>query len=60
MQNTDGSWRGTPMLRITARDRERPWDDHIPTRLYADPGRLHTTSAAIGALARARAGLESG
>lgn len=59
-QEADGSWRGAPMLRITSRDCERPWDDETPNRLYADPGRLHTTAAAIGAMSRARTALASG
>lgn len=59
-QEPDGSWQGSPVLRITSRTCDQPWDDESSTRLYADSRRLHTTAAAICGLARARAVLASG
>jgi Prenyltransferase and squalene oxidase repeat len=54
-QRADGSWSSPPMLRVTSRGCERPWDaTNPPGALYADDRRVHTTAAVIAALAKAR------
>jgi hypothetical protein len=60
----DGSWPSVPILRITRRTCDAPWDSEDAGELYADNDRLFTSAtvaAALGRqLARAAAGSRSG
>lgn len=56
-QTDDGSWKGAPALRLTARDCERPWQATVSGPLFADPQRLHCTATALAALSKAQRAL---
>lgn len=51
-QQSDGSWKTVPILRITRRDCYDPWATTNPGPLFADPHRLFTTSTVLHALSR--------
>lgn len=52
-QQSDGSWKTAPILRITRRDCFKPWKSSDPGPLYSDPHKLFTTSTVLHALSRA-------
>lgn len=51
-QQSDGSWKTAPILRITRRDCFEPWTSNEPGPLFPDPHRLFTTSTVLHALSR--------
>jgi hypothetical protein len=54
-QQSDGSWKSSPILRVTARDCFEPWKSADAGSLYADPNRIFTSSVVVGALCQAYA-----
>jgi squalene cyclase len=51
-QAPDGSWRSSPMLRVTRRDCLEPWKPGDPDRLFRDQNNLFTTATVIEALSK--------
>lgn len=54
-QQSDGSWKSEPILRVTRRDCYEPWRLADAGTLYSDPNRLFTSSTVLGAMSRAYA-----
>ncbi len=52
-QESDGSWRSGPMLRVTKRDCLEPWKRGDPDPLFRDQNCLFTTATAIDAVSKA-------
>jgi len=51
-QQSDGSWKSEPSLRVTRRDCYEPWRCANPGALFADPKRLFTSATVIAALSK--------
>ena len=51
-QAPDGSWRSSPMLRVTRRDCMEPWKPGDDDRLFHDQNHLFTTATVIDALSK--------
>ena len=51
LQESDGGWPSSPMLRVTRRSSFAPWQERDPGPLHADQERLFTTATALRSLA---------
>jgi hypothetical protein len=51
-QQSDGSWKSEPILRVTRRDCVEPWNHHDAGARFADPARLFASSVVLDALAK--------
>jgi len=51
-QETDGSWKSVPIIRLTKNDCFEPWAVKDAGRLYPDPRRLITTSTVLESLCK--------
>lgn len=51
-QQSDGSWKSGPMLRVTRRDCVEPWKSGDPDELFGDQNRLFTTATVLNSISR--------
>jgi hypothetical protein len=54
LQEADGGWPASPILRVTRRSCFAPWQESDPGPLHADEARLFTTATALRGLAEWR------